>query len=441
MAAIGIEVLIVLLLVIGNGILAMSEMAVVSARKIRLKQRADTGDAGARVALELVNSPNRFLSTVQIGITLVGILAGTFGGATISEQLAERLRDVPALAPYSNAIGIAVVVIAITYLSLIIGELVPKRLALQNPEGIASRMARPMRVLSIVARPFVALLSISTETVLRLLGARPSTEPPVTEEEVTMMIQQGTDAGIFELAEQEMVASVFRLGDRRAGELLTPRRKIVWLDIDDPLSESQQAMAASPHIYFPVCQGDLDQVIGIVSVKDLWTRSQSGEGMDLRVTMTQPLFVPENMPVLRVLEMFKQSGMHMALVVDEFGGVQGLFTLNDVLEALVGDIPMPNSVHEQPVVKRDDGSWLLDGLLPVDEVKELLNIKMLPREREGYYHTLAGFVMMQLGQLPRVADNFDWGGFRFEVVDMDAQRIDRLLVSPLDARQHNAGVE
>lgn len=431
MSPIIFEVLFVLLLIVANGVFAMSEIAIVSARKVRLQQWANEGNPRARVALELANAPNRFLPTVQIGITLIGILAGAFGGATIAELLAGIAGQVPWLAPYSEALGLGIVVVLITYLSLIVGELVPKRVALNNPEQIAMAVATPMRTLSAIAAPVVHLLSTSTEVVLRVLGIKPSAEYQVTEEEIKVLIEQGTEAGTFEAAEQDMVQRVFRLGDRRVSALMTPRLEIAWLDLDDSLEENHQTMTTSVHSRFPVCQGSLDNVLGIAQVKDLLVRNLTNQPLDLTASLQTPLFVPEGMLALKVLELFKQSGTHTALVVDEYGVIQGLVTLNDILEAIVGDIPSVDELAEPQAVQREDGSWLLDGMLPVEEFFELFEIEELPEEQQGNFQTLGGFVITHLGRIPAAADHFERSGLRFEVMDMDGNRVDKVLVMPI----------
>jgi putative hemolysin len=425
---IALELAVLLLLIVFNGVLAMSELALVSARKARLRQRAAAGDAGAAAALALAEEPTRFLSTVQIGITMVGILAGAFGGATLAETIAGRLRDAGLSDAYAQTAGVVLVVLAITYLSLVVGELVPKRLAMNNPERVASRMARPMRVLAAIARPAVTLLTISTELTLRLLGIRASNDPAVTEEEIKLAIQQGTEAGVLDEAEEELVTSVFRLADRRVGELMTPRPAVVWLDLDDPTDAVVQEMVASPYLHFPICWGDLDRVLGIVSVRDLWIQMVSGSAIDLTTAVRPALFLPETMPALRALEAVKEAHAQMALVVDEFGGTAGLITLTDLLEAIVGDLPPQPGEEEPRAVRRDDGSWLIDGLLPIDELKKTLGVTHLPDE--GEYQTLAGFVISRLGRIPAAGDSFDWDSLRFEVVDMDGNRVDKVLVAP-----------
>ena len=331
MSSIIFEILILFVLITANGIFSMSEMAIISSRKVRLQQMANQGDAKAKAALELAEAPNRFLSTVQVGITLIGILTGAFGGATIADKLALYVEMIPALAPYSRAIAFGMIVLTITYLSLIVGELVPKRLALNNPERIAASVAIPMRVLAAGAYPVVHLLSASTDLVLRILGIGPSTEPQVTEEEIKVLIEQGTEAGTFEEAEQDMVQRVFRLGDRPVNALMTPRPDIVWLDLEDSAEQNRHKMMDSSHSRFPVCQGGLDNVLGVMHVTDLLARTLSGQPLDLTISLRQPVFVPESTRGLKILELFKQTGIHVALVVDEYGVIQGLVTLNDVL--------------------------------------------------------------------------------------------------------------
>lgn len=430
MPSVMLEVSVVVLLILLNGIFAMSEIAVVSARKTRLRQWAEEGNAKARAALELANNPNQFLATIQIGITLVGILAGAFGGATIAKELTVILNDISWLAPYSDPLSLALVVVVIAYLSLIVGELVPKRLALNNPERLAMAIAAPMQVLSRVAYPAVHLLGLSTELLLRALGMRPSTEPLVTEEEIRALIEQGTQAGMFEEAEQEMVERVFRLGDRRVSAVMTPRTEIVWLDREASALEIRRTITESAHSRFLVADGSLDNVLGVVHAKDLLAHILGEQVVNLEATLQQPLYVPESMRALKVLELFKQSGTHIALVIDEYGGIQGLVTPNDILEAIVGDLPEAGEQVEPLAVQREDGSWLVDGMLPVDEFKDLFDLGELPGEDQGIYQTLAGFVVMQLGRIPAATDYFVWEGLKIEVVDMDGNRVDKVLVTP-----------
>jgi len=429
-----VSLLILLVLIAINGVLAASELSVVSARPARLQARADQGSRGAGVALDLAAAPDRFLSTVQIGITLVGILAGAFGGAALSEPIAGALSALPVIGSSGRAIAVVIVVSLITYLSLVLGELVPKRLALNALEGIAIRVARPMRALSRAAAPAVTLLAVSSDAVLRLIGARPSSEPAVTEAEVEHLLRQGAKAGIFAEAEREMVSGVFRLGDRRGGELMTPRRRIVALDVTASDAENRQRMATASHSYFPVCDGSIDQILGVVSVKELWRRTLVGEATDPRAAMTEPLFVPESALVLPVMESFQETGVHVAIVIDEYGGIEGLLTLNDVLEALVGDLEPEGARHDARAVRRDDGSWLLDGELPAHEARLLLEISSLPGEDEGDFETLGGFIMARLGRIPATGDAVRSAGYRFEVVDMDGNRVDKVLVDQVRPR-------
>jgi putative hemolysin len=432
MFSVASEILVILLLIVLNGVFALSEIAIVSARKIRLEQLSAQGDKQARVALELANNPNQILSTVQIGITLIGIVAGAYGGANLTERLAALLEQVPILAAQSQAIAFAIVVLIITYLSLVIGELVPKRLGLNSPEKIARLVAMPLRWLSGGVSPVVRLLSFSTDLVLRLLGAGTvSNEPLVTEEEIKILIQQGTEAGTFEEAEQDMLEQVLRLGDRRVSTLMTTRPEIVWLDLEDSSEVNRQKIINSNYTRFPVCQGGLDEVLGIVQVNNLLASCFASQPFDLTSSLRQPLFVPESTRGLKVLELFQQSGNHIALVVDEYGVIQGLVTITDILEAIIGDLPTTGQPEAPQIVQRDDGSWLVDGILLIEDFKEVFQIEELPGEKEGNYHTVGGFVITHLGKIPMAADSFEWENFRFEVVDMDGNRVDKVLVMPI----------
>lgn len=425
------DILIVFLLILANGLFVMSELAIVSSRKVRLQQMAERGDAKARVALALSNSPNQFLAIVQVGITLLAILSGAFGEGVFAKRVEPLLGLIPWLQPYHEAIASVIAVLIITYLTLIIGELVPKRLALNNPEPIAANVALPMQMLATIAYPIVRLLSTSTDIVVRMLGIRPSTEPEVTEEEIRVLIEQGTEAGTFEEVEQNMVERVFRLGDRRVSALMTPRVDIVWLDLEDSAESNRQKMLNSGHSRLPVCQGELDNVLGVVHVTDLLSRCLAGQPLDLTAMLRRPLFVPESMGGLKVLELFKQSGTHIVFVVDEYGVMQGLVTLNDILIEIVGDIPSIYNPEEPQIVRREDGSWLLDGMLPVEDFFDLLDINELPGRTKGNYHTMGGFVITHLGRIPQSADYFELAGYRFEVMDMDGNRVDKVLVMPL----------
>jgi putative hemolysin len=431
MNSVVLQIAIIVLLILLNGLFAMAETALVSSRKARLRQVAEEGNKGARTALELAETPNRFLSTVQIGISLIGVLAGAFGGATIAQPLAGALRAVvPVLAPYAEPIAFGIVVVGITYLSLILGELVPKRLALNGAEVVASRVAGPMRLLSMITSPVVWFLSFSTETVLRLLRVRHPAESPVTEQEVEILMEEGARAGVFEDEERDLVRSALQLDDRPVRELMTPRPKVVWLDADSPPEEIRRLVAESRHSYFPVARGDLDDLLGIASVKDAWARQASRQPADLLGSLRPSPFVPEGAPATDALEAFKRSGLPLALVIDERGHIEGLITLTDVLEALVGDVPEEDEPTEEAIVRREDGSWLVDGLLAAEELKERLGLKELPREEKAEYQTVGGMVMDTLGRVPAEGDRFAWEGYSFEVLDMDGRRVDKVLASP-----------
>lgn len=432
MASVAFEVVFILVLILANGLLAMAEIAIISSRKARLQQRADEGDQKSQAALDLSRDPADFLSTVQIGITLIGVLAGAFGGATIADQISTWLSQIPILVPYSEVIGVSIVVILITYFTLVLGELVPKRLALSSPERVAASVATPMNRLSRLASPLVGLLSSSTNLVLRLLGVRPSREPPVTEEEIKVMIEQGKVAGVFAEVEQDMIEAVFRLGDRRVGTIMTPRTEISWLDLDESIEEIQQVLLGSLYSRFPVARGNLDQVVGLVQAKDVLAGCVLGKPFSVEAVLQQPLYIPETMPALKVLELFRESRVHTALVIDEFGGLQGMVTLFDIMESIVGDIPDAGEITEPDVIQRDDRTWLVDGMLPVDEFKELFDIDILPGEARGFYQTVGGFVMTHLGRIPESSDKFDWSGIRFEIVDMDGLRVDKIMITIID---------
>jgi putative hemolysin len=373
------------------------------------------------------------LSTVQIGITLVGIFAGAYGGANLSSNVADFLEGFPLLAPYSEALGLGSVVLCITYLSLVIGELVPKRLALSDPEKIAVLVSRPLEWLSRIMSPIVKLLSFSTNLILRSLGIDINTiETPITEEELKIMLKQGTEAGNFEEAEQDLVERVLALGDRRVSQIMTTRPDIVWLDLEDTAETNRLKVIENRYTRFPVCQGSLDEVLGVIETTDLLSACLTGRDFDLTRDLQQPLFVPESTRGLKVLELFQQSGHHNALVVDEYGVIQGLVTRKDILEAIVGDLPRSDEIDDAPAVRREDGTWLLDGTLAIEDFKDLFDIGDLPGEKQGNYHTLGGFVITHLGRIPRAADHFIWQRFRFEVVDMDGNRVDKILVAPVE---------
>lgn len=428
------EIAIIFFLIVANGVFALTEMAVISSRKARLEKRAEEGDAGAKLALELAEEPTPLLSTIQVGITLIGILTGTFGGATLSRQLEEQLKDIPMLAAHSQAISVAAVVAAITYFSLVFGELVPKRIALNNPEPIAAYLAAPMKFFSKLSAPVVRFLSASTDMVMRFFGIRESNEPPVTEDEIRILLEQGTEAGAFEKTEQDMVDKVFRLSDLRAYSLMTPRTKMVWIDLEDTPEYNQRLIYESGHSRFPVASGSLDNFHGIIYSKDLLSSCLEGKPLDFENSIKSPLYIPKSMKAFKVLELFKQTGMHEAVVLDEFGGVVGFITLHDIMEEIIGEIPSFDEDEDEPqIIKRQDGSWLVDGLIAIENFKEEFSIEELPEEERDHFHTLGGFVVSYLGHIPSASEHFIWGGYRFEVVDMDRVRVDKVLITRVES--------
>lgn len=424
-----LELLVVVALVVANGVLALSETALVSARTARLERNAQKGSRRAATALRVVRAPEVFLSTVQIGITLVGIGAGAFGGRTLAVELQQVLDRVPELARYSGSLSVGLVVVGITYLTLIFGELVPKRLALTDPERYSGLVARPMSWLSSIGRPLVWLLSNSTDLVLRTLGVRPGQRPEVTEEEITLILERGAAAGRFAQEEPRIVERVFRLADLRVGALSTPRSEIHWLAVDAPQDQVHRQLKRSHRSRLPVCEGDLDQVLGVVRAKHLLRVCLDGERFDLRRELEPVPFVPESAPALNVLEVFRRERLHLAIVMDEYGGVQGLVTTDDILEALVGDIPEPGESTEPEVRREPDGAWLLDGRTSADQLKTMLGVKRLPGEGRGLFKTVGGFTMTQLERMPSEGDAFSWGGFDFEVLKVSGRRVDQVRMA------------
>jgi putative hemolysin len=423
------DISLLLFLILLNGIFAMSEIAIVGSKRARLLQMAETGSLGARHALTLSSEPTRFLSSVQVGITCIGILNGAIGEASIARRLRTSFEHVPLLAPYAETLGLGVMVVVLTYVSLILGELVPKRLALTHPEAIASIIARPINVLSSIGRPIVTLLSVSTDTTLRLFGVRQVKQPAVTLEEIRVLLEQGADEGVLEGAEHAMVANVLNLDDRHVGAVLTPRSDVIYLDVRDPQDVHREKLRQDPHSVVPLCDGGLDHVLGFVRSTRLLDQVMDGRMLDLRILAEPALFVPETMTLMTLLEQFKRTHLPLALVVDEFGDIQGLVSLTDVTSSIVGDLP--SEPGEEPlIVRRDDGSWLMDGGLDLDTVVRTIGTESLLNDEEPqHYHTLGGLAMAALGRVPRTGDLFERRGYRFEVVDMDVNRVDRVLVS------------
>ncbi len=424
------EIILLVALVILNGLFAMSEIALVTARRARLARLAEDGDSAAAVAMKLGEEPTRFLSTIQIGITSIGILNGIVGEAALAGPLAQWLAGIGAPQRASEIGSTVLVVVVITYVSIVVGELVPKRLGQINPEGIARLVARPMNMLSVMSRPFVQLLSTSTALILGLLGQRDAKGPSVTEEEIHAMLVEGSEAGVIEKDEHEMVRNVFRLDDRQISSLMVPRADIVWLDLTRPVEENLLLMAESDHSRFPVCRGGFDDILGIVAAKQMFNQTLRGGPPDLTKRLQAPVYVPESLTGMELLAQFRSSGTQMVFVIDEYGEVQGLITLQDLIESVTGEF-QPKNQEDAWAVQREDGSWLLDGLIPLPELKDRLGLKSVPEEDKGRYHTLSGMLMLLLGRLPGTGDATPWEGWNFEVVDLDGKRIDKVLAARL----------
>jgi putative hemolysin len=422
-----ISLLFVLILI--NGLFALSEIAIIGSRRVRLQQMAEQGSGGAAVALQLGEQPTRFLSTVQVGITSIGIMSGAIGEATISERLTAAVQRIPMAAAHADTIAFVIMVVGLTYVSLIAGELVPKRLALTRPETLASIIARPMRIVSAVVRPLVYLLSVSTDTVLRIMRVKHVKQPAVTLEEFRVLVDQGTQEGVFEKTEQELVSNVLRLDERRVGAIMTPRADIVFLDARATFGENRTVLTSHPHTVLPLCDGSLERVFGFVKATDVLVRMLRGESVDLRRLASPPLFVPATTTIMRLLEQFRRTHLPLALVIDEHGGVAGLISFADVVGAIVGDLP-PEPGEDPMIVHRGDGSWLLDGAFDLDALRRLLGDTSYASDAGAYYHTVAGLAMLVLGRIPRTGDVFEKEGVRFEIVDMDGNRVDKLLVIP-----------
>ena len=431
------EVIFILVLIMGNGFLAMSEIAIVSARKAPRQSRAAGGSKRYQTAVELANSPGNFLSTVQIGITLVGILAGAVGEAALADELEHWLISIGVGQATSEVLGVGVVVLIITYLSLILGELAPKQIGLLHAEKVAAAVAPIIHVLSIITRPFVWLLSLTTRFVLRVLGIHPSDEPSITEEEVKVLIDQGTALGVFEPVEDVIVDQVFRMSDQKVVSITIPRGEIIWLDTEDAPEENYKKMAKSNYSIYPVAKGDLDNMLGFVRSHELLAQSLAGKPIDLNAAIHPPLYLPENMPVFEALKRFRETGDEFAFVIEEHGGVQGIVTLQDILESLVEDLPSREESEHPSAQRRADDSWLVDGTIQIDEFRELFGLHEFPGEVQGYYHTLGGFIMTVLGEVPDEGDGLDWQDLHIEVIDMDGRRVDKVLVIPQKSVRSN----
>ncbi|HWK82862.1 MAG TPA: hemolysin family protein [Caldimonas sp.] len=425
------DVALLLFLIFLNSLFAMSEMALTTSRKARLQVMVEAGDSGATHAMALHDDPTKFLSVVQIGITSISILNGIVGDAVFSAPFAHWLHATFPVGDRAAEISAtAMVVVSITFLSIVFGELVPKRLGLMYPETIARFAARPMEWLSLIARPFVKLLSWCTEATLKLLGVRGAPDRSVTEEEINASLEEGLDAGVIEAQEHQMVRNVFRLDDRQVGSMMIPRAEMVWLESTAKPEDVLAIVSNDEHSRYPVCRGGLDDVLGVVSAQALLRQSMQGKPFVLEDVLQPPVFVPETLSGMELLEHFRASSVQICFVVDEYGEVQGMITLRDVLEAITGEFSTETEAGSW-AVQRDDGSWLFDGLIPTPELKDRLGLKDLPEEDRGRYNTLAGMIMLLLGRLPDTADSVEWEGWRFEVVDLDGKRVDKVLASPL----------
>jgi putative hemolysin len=434
-------ILILLGLIILNGLFAMSEMALVSARKARLQKHIDEGDRGAIMAARLAEDPSSFLSTVQIGITSIAILSGIFGEAALAEPLAVHfVEEFGMAADTASGLSTALVVIFVTYVSIVVGELAPKRLGQLNPEGVARVVSRPIAILSGIARPLVIFLSASTRLILRIMGIKNTKGPSVTQEEIHAMLVEGSQNGLIDEQEHQMLRNVFRLDDRKIVSLMVPRLDVTWLSVNDSSAETLEKIAVSEYSRFPVCRDSINDVMGLVMAKTVLTQALNGQTIDLEKIMEPPLYVPESLNGMELLNALRESRTEMALVVDEYGDIQGIVTVQDLLEAITGEFS-PSDDHDSWAIEREDGSWLLDGLIPNDDLKDRLEIKHLPEEDRGAYNTLSGMMMLMLGRIPQTTDVIEWSGWRFEIVDMDGKRIDKVLASELPKPESDEEVE
>jgi putative hemolysin len=427
------DILIILFLILLNGVFAMSELALVSAKRMRLEKAAGDGSRGARVALDLADEPSHFLSTVQVGITLISIFNGAFGEASLVAHLTPQFKEIPLLAPYAYQAALGLVVVCITIASIILGELVPKRIAMAYPEAVATLIAPPLRVLSTIMSPFVKILALATEAIVRVIGIGRHKEAAPTEEDITGMIKESTDAGVFEKTEYDIVSRALRLDDQHLKALMTPRVDLSFVDLDIPRADNLARIACSHYSRMPVCRGDRSQIIGFVHCRDLLAqavRANSLDAINIEAAVQEILYVPDTVSAMALLESFKKNRAEIALIVDEYGDIQGMVTLTDVMSALVGDVGVIGEEEDPDAMQRDDGSWLLDGGVALERFRDLMQSSLrFPNEEAGAYHTLAGFMLYQLGYIPKVGETAEWGEYRFEVLDMDGNRIDKLLVT------------
>lgn len=432
------ELLIILFLILLNGLLAMAEIAVVSSRKSRLQNLASKGSTGAKYALQLANDPSVFLSTVQVGITLVGILTGAFGGAALSESLSYLLDPIPFIGPYSQPLSFVLVVMAITYISIIFGELVPKRVGLSNPEAIAIFLATPMAWFSRITSPVVRLLSVSTDFIVAMLGIKVGDEDVISEDEIKVLINQATTAGIIEEAEQDIINKIFLLGDKKVRDIMTPQSELDWVDANETKSHILEMVNTTTHSHYPVYSETKENILGFIHVRDILEHWTVKKGTDIDEFVQKPLYILETTKILNVLELFRKHNTHIALVVDEYGSLEGLVTVNDIFEAIVGEVPDEDEAIDPHIQKRDKNSWLIDGVVSIDDFKDRFNIKKMWKESENDYQSIGGFVMNYIGTIPNPGDKFEWDGYSFEVVDMDGNRVDKVLMTKLDPAKRTA---
>ena len=431
-----LEIIIILILIILTGYLSMAELAVVSVRKAKMQKYLEEGNKNAEIVMELLEDPNEFLSTVQIGISLIGVLTGAFGGVTLAEPLASMISFVP----YSEPISVAIVVIITTYLTLVVGEIVPKVIALNDPERVSLKVAKSMVILSKVSKPVSFVLAKSSSFLLWLLRIENKNNDIVTEEEIELMIKEGREDGTIEQEEEDIIKRVFKLDDQKVESIMTPRNEIIWIDLEDERDINKVKIIESKRSIFPIASGELDDFIGVVQAKDILSAMFSEEKFDVQKIVKEPLVVSEHLETLELLKEFKenQGYVHMSLVVDEFGSVEGLITLNDLLEGIVGDIPGIDEDDEPQAIERDDGTWLIDGRYPIDRFKELFEFNdTLPDEEEDGYTTLAGFILSLSGTIPDEEDKYECGRFIFEIIDIDGHQIDKVLVTELEPQEPN----
>jgi putative hemolysin len=426
------EISLLFALIILNGLFAMSEIALISARRAQLQNMAQNGDSGAAAAIQLGDDPNRFLSTIQIGITFIGIMNGIIGEAALARPFSAWLESLGVQSVLADYLATGLVVVGITYFTIVLGELVPKRLGQMNPEAVARWVSRPMLWLALVSKPFVKLLAGSTQFILSMFGIKEQGRPSVTQEEIHLMLAEGSSAGVIEHEEHQMIQNVFRLDDRQIASLMVPRSDVVYLDIEEPLEENIKRIESSEHSRFPVLKGSWEEIVGVARARQFLTQTLRGEKLSLTENLHAPVFVPESLTGIELLENFKNSGLNLVFVIDEYGEVQGIVTLKDVMEAITGEFK-PRRPEDAWAVKREDGSWLLDGFIPVPELKDRLGIKEVPEEEKGRYNTLSGMLMLLIGKLPQTADRCEWEGWTFEVIDMDGNRIDKVLATKTNA--------